>query len=123
MKAQFKVVAYCVSSLALALTLCAPTFAQSPPPAKVLAENSKAIVSEITLAVGATTTPAAMQGPFLARYYLSSGTLEYTFADGTKQTVTRKAGTALIVSSTDKRPTTIKNIGKTALRLISVGVK
>ena len=123
MKAQFKVAAYCVSSIALAFTLSTASFAQTTPPAKVLAENSKATVTDGTVVVGATVTPGAMQGPFLARYYLSSGTLEYTYADGTKEKVTRKAGTALILSSSDKRPTSIKNIGKTALHYINVLVK
>jgi len=122
MNAQLKVVAYWVSSLALALTLSAPTFAQDKP--KVLAENNKVVVTEANpLAVGATITPAAPQGPLFVRYYLSGGTLEYTYADGTKENITRKAGTAVIISSTDKRPTSVKNIGKTALRSIVVNVK
>jgi hypothetical protein len=101
--------------------LSAPAFAQPAP--KTLAENDKATVTETTLAAGATAKIGAPQGPFFARYYLSSGTLEYTYADGTKETITRKAGTAVIISATDKRPASIKNIGKTALHLITVGVK
>jgi len=104
------------------LTLSAPTFAQDKP--KVLAENSKVIVTEANpLAVGTAITPAAPQGQFFVRYYLSGGTLEYTYADGTNENITRKAGTAVIISSTDKRPTSVKNIGKTALRSIVVNVK
>ena len=107
--------------LALSLMLSAPAIAQTAP--KTLAENNKATVSESTLAVGETATIGAPQGAFLSRYYLSGGTLEYTYADGKKETVTRKAGTALIISSTDRRPATVKNTGATALHFITMTVK
>jgi len=107
--------------LAISLALSAPAFAQVP--AKPLAENSKAAVSEGTLAVGATVTIAAQKGPFLTRYYLSGGTLEYTYADGKKETVTRKTGSAVIISATEKRPDSVKNIGTTALHFITVTAK
>jgi hypothetical protein len=107
--------------LALFLVLPATAFAQTAP--KTLADNAKATVTESTLAAGATAKIGAPQGPFFARYYLSGGTLEYTYADGTKETVTRKAGSAVIISATDKRPASVKNIGKTALHIITVGVK
>jgi len=116
-----RIFAYPACGLALSLTLSAPALSQPVP--KTLAQNDKATVTESTLAVGASTTPAAPQGPFLTRYYLSGGTLEYTYADGKKETVTRKAGTAVIISSTDKRPASVKNIGTTALHFITVSVK
>lgn len=121
MTRNFRVFAYPAYGLALSLVLSAPTFAQTTP--KTLAENNKAIVTESTLAVGATATIGAPQGPLLTRYYLSSGTLEYTFADGKKETVIRKTGTAVIISATDRRPASVKNIGTTALHFITVGVK
>ena len=121
MTRNFKVFAYPAYGLAFSLLLSAPALAQTA--AKTLAENNKAIVTENTLAVGAMATIAAPQGPFLTRYYLSGGTVEYTYADGKKETVTRKAGTAIIVASTDRRPASVKNIGTTALRFITVGVK
>ena len=107
--------------LALTLALAAPSFAQVP--AKPLAENSKAAVSEGTLAAGATVTINAQTGSFLTRYYLSGGTLEYTYADGKKETVTRKTGSAIIILATDKRPASVKNIGKTDLHYITVTAK
>jgi hypothetical protein len=103
------------------LALTAPALAQETP--KTLAENGKAKVTESTLAAGASVTIDAQTGPFFARYYLSSGTLEYTYPDGKKETVTRKAGSAVIISATDKRPASVKNIGTTALHLITVAVK
>jgi hypothetical protein len=121
MTSDFKAFAYTACGLALALMLSAPAAAQTA--AKTLADNSKAIVTESTLAAGGSATIAAPQGPFLTRYYLSNGTLEYTYADGTKETVTRKKGTAIIISSTDKRPASVKNIGTTALHFVTVGVK
>ena len=107
--------------LALTLALAAPSFAQVP--AKPLAENSKAAVSEGTLAAGATVTINAQTGSFLTRYYLSGGTLEYTYADGKKETVTRKTGSAVIILASDKRPASVKNIGTTALHFITVTAK
>ena len=121
MTRNFRIFAYPAYGLALSLALSAPALAQTA--AVPLAENNKAIVTENTLAAGATATIAAPTGQFLTRYYLSSGTLEYTYADGKKETVTRKAGTAIIVASTDRRPASVKNIGTTALRFITVGVK
>ena len=121
MTCNFKVFAYPAFGLAVSLLLSAPGLAQTA--AKTLAENAKAIVTDNTLAAGATATIAAQTGQFLTRYYLSNGTLEYTYADGKKETVTRKTGTAVIISSTDKRPTSVKNIGTTALHFITVSVK
>lgn len=121
MTSNFKAFAYPACGLALALVLPAPALAQTA--AKTLAENSKATVAESTLAVGASATIAAPPGSFLTRYYLSGGTLEYTYADGKKETVTRKTGTAIIILSTDKRPASVKNIGTTALHFITTSVK
>jgi hypothetical protein len=103
------------------LALTAPALAQDAP--KTLAENGKATVTESTLAVGAVVKIAAPTTQFLARYYLSGGTLEYTYADGKKETVTRKAGTALILLPADKRPASVKNIGMTPLHFVTVAVK
>jgi hypothetical protein len=121
MTRNFRVLIYPAYGLALSFALSAPALGQTA--ATSLAENNKAIVTENTLAVGATTTIAAPRGLLLTRYYLSSGTLEYTYADGKKETVTRKAGTAIIVASTDKRPGSVKNIGTTALHFITMSVK
>jgi len=121
MTRNLRIFTYPACGLALSLMLPAPAFAQLP--AKTLAQNDKATVTESTLAVGATTKTGAPQGQFLARYYLSSGTLEYTYADGKKETVTRKAGTAIIILPTDKRPASVKNIGTTDLHIITVSAK
>jgi len=117
---NFKVCAY--SACGLVLALSASALAQPAP--KTLAENSKATVTESTLAVGATTQiSSAPTGPFFARYYLTGGTLEYTYADGKKENVVRKAGSAVIISATDKRPASVKNVGTTALHIVTVSVK
>jgi hypothetical protein len=107
----------------ISLALLAPAWAQDT--TKTLAENSKATVTEATVAVGAVVNVAAQtgNGPFFARYYLTGGTVEYSYADGKKETVVRKTGSAVIISATDKRPTSIKNIGKTAIHVITVSVK
>ena len=109
------------SALVFSLALSAPALAQDA--AKTLADNSKASVTEANVAAGAVVNVAAPTGPFFARYYLTGGTVEYTYADGKKETVVRKTGSAVIISATDKRPTSIKNIGKTAIHVITVSVK
>ena len=121
MAGNLKFFAYPACGLALSLVISLPAFAQVP--AKPLAEKNKSTVSEGILAAGATAKIADQKGPFLTRYYLSSGTLEYTYADGKKETVTRTAGTAVIVLATDRHPASVKNIGTTALRFISVVAK
>ena len=112
---------YTTLGLALCLMLPASAIAQSAP--KTLVDNDKATVTENAIAPGATVKISAPRGPFFARYYLSSGTLEFTYADGTKETMTRKAGTAVIISAGDKRPVSVRNTGKTALRSITMSVK
>ena len=107
----------------LAISLALPTPALAQTVSKPLAENNKAIVTESTLAAGATATIPAPPGPFLARYYLSGGTLEYTYSDGKKETVVRKTGGAVIISTADRRPASVKNIGTTALHFVTVNVK
>lgn len=91
--------------------------------AKTLAENGKATVTETTVAAGAVVKVNAPTGPFFARYYITGGTVEYTYADGKKETVVRKTGSAVIISATDKRPVSIKNTGNTAIHVITVAVK
>src|SRR5947208_1594311 len=117
---NFKTLTY---GVVISLALLAPALAQDT--TKTLAENSKAAVTEATVAVGAVVNVAAQtgSGPFFARYYLTGGTVEYSYADGKKESVVRKTGSAVIISATDKRPTSIKNIGKTPIHVITVSVK
>ena len=121
MTCNLRALAYPACGLAFVLSLSTSAFAQ--PVAKTLAESNKVIVTEGTLGAGATAKIAAPQGPFFTRYYLTGGKLEYTYSDGKKETVTRKNGTAIIITATDKRPVTAKNIGATDLHYITVGVK
>jgi hypothetical protein len=54
-------------------------------------------------------------------YYLTGGTVERTFADGTKSTVTRKTGQALV--NTEKRPYAVENTGTTTAHVIAIRLK
>lgn len=54
-------------------------------------------------------------------YYMQGGTLELSYPDGTKTTVTRKTGEARIV--TDKRTYSAKNVGTTTVHVVTVTLK
>ena len=71
-------------------------------------------LSEAIVSVGVVVKAAG--GPFFARYHLTGGTLEYTYADGKKENLVRKTSSAVIISATDKRPTAFKNVGSTAIQ-------
>jgi hypothetical protein len=59
------------------------------------------------------------EGPFT--YSISGGSLERTYADGTKEVVTRKSGESFL--NKEKRPYSTKNVGKTTIHLIAVQLK
>ena len=80
----------------------------------VLTENEKMQVIDVMYQPGDTGAASSKDG--LAVYHLSAGTIERTFADGSKQVVTYKAGEATIIA--EKRPYSTKNTGKTAVHEI-----
>src|SRR6188768_2563013 len=90
-----------------ALTLSLPAWAQSGGSyqVKTIAENDKVLVTEAYAKPGDSTPSVNRMGQVY--YYVQGGTLELNFADGTKTTVTRKAGEARIIA--EKRPYSAKN--------------
>jgi mannose-6-phosphate isomerase-like protein (cupin superfamily) len=86
---------------------------------KVIAENDKMRVTEAIGKPGEATPSIVRTGQLY--YYVQGGTAELTYADGTKTTVERKTGQALIV--TEKRAYSAKNIGKTTLRVLNITLK
>lgn len=124
MNARLAIVTCCASSLALALTLSGAAFAQDAGTVaqKVLAEDAKVIVRDVVAPSGASWTPPPI-GSFTVVYYIKGGAVEYTFADGAKQAITRTTGTSRIITSAEKRPATIKNTGKAAMHIVTVSVK
>lgn len=107
--------------LSLVLVASGPAGAQTPPPgtAKTVFEDSKIVVTDNVLKPGEG-SPSTDRGG-LVLYYISGGTVERTFNDGTKQTVTRKTGQALM--NPEKRPYAVTNTGKTTLRVITIKMK
>ncbi len=86
---------------------------------KTLTENEKVLVRDVVYKPGDT-------GPMQSRdamviYHITNSTVERTFADGSKQVVTHKAGEAEIIN--EKRPYSTKNIGKNTNHLIAVSQK
>ncbi len=81
---------------------------------KVIAENVKLQVIDVLQKPGDTGPMESRLG--LVVHWVTGGKVERTYADGTKEVMTRKNGeTALI---TEKRPYAVKNIGTTTTHLI-----
>ena len=118
--------------MALTLAFSPATFAQTTAMEKggavqiahqrtltVLAENEKLQVIDVVYQPGDTGAASSKDG--LVVYHLSAGTIERSFADGSKQVVTYKAGQTTIIA--EKRPYSTKNIGNTAIHEIVVQLK
>ena len=110
--------AFVIASLVLIAPL--PAGAQAKPGmTKTVFENDKIAVMDNVLKPGEESPSQDRAGLIL--YYLSGGTVERTFADGTKQTVTRKTGQSLV--NPEKRPYAVTNTGKTTLHVITIKLK
>jgi len=97
-----------------------PAGAQPKPGmSKTVFENDKVAVLDSVLKPGEG-LPSSDRGGMIY-YYLSGGKVERTFADGTKETVTRKSGQSLVNS--EKRPYSVANTGSTTLHVISIKLK
>ena len=108
-------------SAALTLSLTGAAWAQSGEMAKpkTIAENDKMLVTETCGKPGESTPSVNRQGQLY--YYVQGGSVELTYSDGTKASVTRKTGEARIV--TEKRAYSAKNVGTTTLHVITVTLK
>jgi hypothetical protein len=127
--------AFCASATAFSLAFSSTAFAQGmamdkPIPAvpqnsasqytvKTLAENQRLQVRDLVVPPGAALPTEVRLGRVY--YYVHGGTVERTFADGSKRILTRKAGEAVI--NTEERPYSVKNIGKTTIEEIGVVLK
>jgi hypothetical protein len=121
MNSNMRIAAYCVSALTLSLAFSSPTWAQagnmSAP--KTIAENDKVLVTETIGKPGEATPSINRLGQIY--YYVQGGTVELTYSDGTKATVTRKTGEARII--TEKRAYSAKNTGTTTIHVITTTLK
>jgi len=106
--------------VSLALIASSPVGAQPKPGmSKTVFENDKVVVLDTIVKPGEG-LPSANRGGVIL-YYLTGGKVERTFADGTKETVMRKTGQALVNS--EKRPYAVENIGTTTLHTIAITLK
>jgi hypothetical protein len=85
----------------------------------VLAENDKLLVADVVYQPGDTGAASSKDG--LVVYHVHGGTIERTYADGSKKVLTYKNGETTIIA--EKRPYSTKNIGKTAIHEIVVQLK
>jgi hypothetical protein len=106
------------AAVALALVACGPALGAEAVQ-KVIAESQKLQVIDVVQQPGDTGAMADRQGQVI--HWITGGTVERTFADGSKQVMTRKDGETIII--TEKRPYAVKNIGKTVTHLIEVKLK
>ena len=121
MNRNTRVAAYCVSALTLSLAFSGPVSAQTGEMSKpkTIAENDKVLVTETIGKPGEATPSINRLGQVY--YYVQGGTVELTYSDGTKATVTRKTGEARIV--TEKRAYSAKNTGTTTIHVITTTLK
>jgi hypothetical protein len=113
---------------AAALALATPAYAQdkkadkgtSKVTMKVLTDNEKVRAYEVTFAPGAENTAVPSKDTRVVRA-LSGGTLERTYTDGKKEKVVYKTGDVRVNNPSPAY--TVKNIGKTEIRLYVVQVK
>jgi hypothetical protein len=109
-----------ILSVSLALIAFSPASAQPKQGvSKTVFENDKVIVMDSVIKPGEGLPSADRSGAIY--YYLSGSKVERTFADGTKETVTRKTGQALV--NTEKRPYSVVNTGTTTAHVISIKLK
>jgi quercetin dioxygenase-like cupin family protein len=132
MSNQKRTAALSVSAMVIILAFSPAVFAQStamekagamqPPHQRkvtVLAENEKLQVIDVVYQPGDIGAVSSKDG--LVVYHLSSGTVERSYADGSKEVMNYKAGQTMIIS--EKRPYSTKNIGQTAVHEIVVQLK
>ena len=109
---------FAIVAASFALIAASPAGAQTAAPKKVF-ENEKIVVLDNLVKPGEETASANRGG--LIYYYIQGGTVERTFADGTKESVTRKTGESFL--NPEKRPYAVKNTGKTTIRVLSIQLK
>ena len=90
------------------------------PVRKVLMENAKVLVYEVTYQPGDENTTIASTTTRVVRA-LTGGTTQWTFADGKKETKVRKAGDVWIAEPGPAYTNT--NIGKTVVKIYVVQLK
>jgi hypothetical protein len=109
-----------IVSVSLVLIAFSPAGAQPKPGmSKTVFENDKVVVLDTVVKPGEGLPSADRSGAIY--YYISGGKVERTFADGTKETVSRKTGQALMNS--EKRPYAVANTGTTTVHVISFKLK
>ncbi len=106
--------------VSLTLIASSPVGAQPKPAAsKTVFENDKVTIIDSVTKPGEG-LPSSVRGGLIL-YYLSGGKVERTYADGTKETVTRKTGQALVNS--EMRPYSTMNTGSTTVHVIAIRLK
>ena len=90
------------------------------PTQKVILENAKVKVYEVTYKPGDENTGIVSSSYRVVRA-LTDGTTQWTFADGKKETVEWKAGMVLVVPQSGAYTT--KNVGKSAIHLYVAQLK
>ena len=85
----------------------------------IIAENAKLTVNDVLYRPGDAGSVSSKDG--IVVYIVHGGTIERTFADGSKQVATHKTGETLLMLK--KRPYSTKNIGKTTIHEVVVRLK
>jgi hypothetical protein len=107
-----------IGTAAMALAAASPAFAAEAK-IKIIAENDKLQVMDVVQNPGDTGAMESRLGVVV--HWITGGTVERSFADGSKQVMTRKDGETTLIN--EKRPYGVKNIGKTVTHLIEIKLK
>lgn len=86
---------------------------------KTVFENDKVAILDSVMKPGEGLPSADRSG--LIIYYVSGGKIERIFADGSKETITRKSGQAM--ANTEKRPYAVENTGTTTTHVVAIKLK
>ena len=109
-----------IVGMALASIVFSPACAQPKQGMnKTVFENEKVAVEDTILKPGEVLPSRDRSG--MIYYYITGSKVERTFADGTKETVTRKTGQAMV--NTEKRPYAVANVGTTTAHVIAIRLK
>lgn len=117
---------FCVSAAVFSLGIASPLLAQGKSDGKIgeitqklIAESDKIRVYDIVQRPGDSGPVMSRFGSFI--YVVDGGSIERTYADGSKVVVHRKAGDSIL--NDEKRPYSVKNVGETTIHLIVVQPK
>lgn len=117
--ALFCAMAFSLASGPVLAQAMSTSMKSSEPTEKTIAENDKLVVIDVVDKPGDVAPSMTREGWVV--HWLTGGKIERTYADGSKEVITRKGGETMLI--TEKRAYSVKNIGTTSVHLIEIKLK